>query len=914
MEPTKMILGTQKRAGSDKALQAASAEASPDSKCPICLDRFNNVAYLDRCLHKFCFQCIHEWSKNKAECPLCKQGFNSIFHTIKAEDDFKEFVLRPVENGSFASPEGQRFRYRTTLTRERQEAQQITTSPPDNGVLFEGLGGAAPSQPNRRFRSMMNRLAARRRAQSEGRTPRALREQEMIRFRRGLYRTGVRVRNVRDGGRYRDTSAEFYQRNPACLHRLVPWLRRELTVLYGAHGTLVNIVQHIIMSSITRYDLEDQAMQEELRPFLLDRTDHFLHEFICFARSPFYMEAYDQHAVYDCPAPSSLEDSSSDASVIAISEDELDLQRGPATPGGVLSQAPWDDETPGPSYSTTEQAAHLTLEVSDSESESGGEEVEGPVVTPQLCTQVKKDLVQGKDRADSSSEDDCVIIGYVKPMVERTPELVQLSSDSEESVHDVKPEAFLQPQHIRFQSLSPPSTTGSMGSKPKSPTEGQRNFLERDADCTSTVPEDRHTSSPWGSPPPERHRTSREMDPKSSKRHRKERHDHEKRHWKRDVSRKRRRSRSRAGRPLDRPRKRSRSPTISIKSDSTLSRDRGRSRSRSRGRSRSRSGGRSMSRSRDCQPMRGLARKERWSRDGSGCEKPSHSHYQDSFSRYAWERDKDGYSLYSQSKLQYTSYSRTHDRWRSSHSQSRTPPKGSHRRDWRRSRSPSNASSRGSRSPLRNSRHDKPGGKRKYKTRHLEDSARECSSGQRVSFPSSSTSRGKRHRRRSQGKSRSPSVEIVYEGRDMGESRRRHKKSKKHKKKSKKRKSRERAERGSPNVITIHSDGEHSVDAEAAALNLCCPESSDDASTAPANSGYAQLLESLFQSWEKPTRPVSLSSSVYIVKDGVAHTSDNAKLDVPVSVGERTPSSPTDETNTSCSPKISTESHFLSCL
>uniref|UniRef100_A0A3Q4B948 E3 ubiquitin-protein ligase Topors n=1 Tax=Mola mola TaxID=94237 RepID=A0A3Q4B948_MOLML len=49
--------------------------------CPICLDRFNNLAYLDRCLHRFCFPCIQEWSHNKAECPLCKQPFASILHS-----------------------------------------------------------------------------------------------------------------------------------------------------------------------------------------------------------------------------------------------------------------------------------------------------------------------------------------------------------------------------------------------------------------------------------------------------------------------------------------------------------------------------------------------------------------------------------------------------------------------------------------------------------------------------------------------------------------------------------------------------------------------------------------------------------------------------------------------------------------
>ncbi|XP_064191224.1 topoisomerase I binding, arginine/serine-rich a [Anguilla rostrata] len=900
MEPTKMRLRTRKKAGSDKALQTMTAEASPDSKCPICLDRFNNMAYLDRCLHKFCFRCIHEWSKNKAECPLCKQGFNSIFHTIKAENDFKEFVLRPVENGSFGSPGGHRFRYRTTLTRERQEARRITSSPPDNGVIFEGLAGPAPSQPDRGVRRMMTRLAARRRAQSEGRTLRALREQEVIRFRRALYRTGVRVRSVRDGGRYRDTSAEFYRRNPACLHRLVPWLKRELTVLYGAHGSLVNIVQHIIMSWITRYDMEDQAMQEELRPFLLARTDHFLHEFISFARAPFNMEAYDQHAIYDCPAPSSLEDSSSDASVIAISEDEdeLDLRRGPVA-GGALSQAPWDDETPGPSYSAAEQATPATLALSESESESGAEERAGPGATPQQGALVKADPAAAKDGVDSSGEEDCVIIGYVKPMVERTPELVQLSSDSEESVRNESPEAFPQPQHIRFPSLSPPSSAGSMGSKPRSPTQGQAHSHQRseakDGDRTSAAPGDGRPSSPWGSPPPDRCRISGETDPKGGRRHRTDRCDRSKKHRKRDRSRRRRESRSGERRPLDGTRKRSRSPTISIRSDSTLSRGRGRSRSRSR----------------DRRPSRGGAREEGRGRDGGGARR-SRSGRRDSRGRYGRERD------HGHCRGRYPSSPGNPDRWKPSRSRSRTPTDPC-RRDRGRSRSPSTASSRGSRSPrATGSRHDKPGGKRKYKTRHLEDPAGEDRSpGPRAQSSSSSASRAKEKRPhgekrhgKSRGKSRSPSVEIVYEGQASGEGRRRHKKRKKHKKKSKRRKARE----ASPSVITINSDSDHSAGAPAAPLDLRCPESADEAPAAPGNPGDERLLESILQAWEKPTQPVGQCSGADSLKDAAAFTVDDAKHDLPVGIGEQTPASPKDETNTSSSPIISIDSHFLSCL
>lgn len=181
MAAAKMTLRLRKKSALDKSSEVLSAEASPDSKCPICLDRFNNMAYLDLCLHKFCFRCIHEWSKNKAECPLCKQPFNSIYHSIQSEKDFKKYDLRPTENGSFGSFAGERFRYRTTLTGARRQDQRRTSPPPDNGVMFEALTGASPPpRQDRGLRRMMARLAARRRAESEGRTVRSLREQEMI--------------------------------------------------------------------------------------------------------------------------------------------------------------------------------------------------------------------------------------------------------------------------------------------------------------------------------------------------------------------------------------------------------------------------------------------------------------------------------------------------------------------------------------------------------------------------------------------------------------------------------------------------------------------------------------------------------------------------------------------------------------
>ncbi|XP_045904024.1 topoisomerase I binding, arginine/serine-rich a [Micropterus dolomieu] len=779
MSAIKIALQQSQKSGRRKASGAMSAEASPDSKCPICLDIFNNISYLDLCLHKFCFRCIHEWSKNKAECPLCKQPFNSIYHSIKSEQDFKKFDLQPLDNGSFGTFGGVRFRYRTTLTGVHRQMRGRTSPPPDNGVMFEASTGP-PRQPQDRYiRRMMMRLAAKRRAASEGRVVNNVREQEMVNFRRELYRRGVKVRSVRDGGRSRDTSAEFFRRNPACLHRLIPWLKRELIVLYGAHGSLVNIVQHIIMSRITRYDMEDGAIQEELRPFLQARTEHFLHEFISFAKSPFNMEAYDQHAVYDCPAPSSNEDSSSNSSVIAISEDEeLEVELGP--PGdstSTLSRSVWDDETPGPSYSTTaEQSRAECLSVLDSDSDSSLEEErrEFGASPQQMSPHNQTDMTLGEVNNEeflSDDSDDCVIVGFVKPTAERTPELVQLSSNSDESASEDTKEVPLLPQHIRFSSLSP---IASQSSDPSGT--GQSENVETDH-YHQLDSKDRSSSLKSG-----RHKTSSKSDRKDTYR-RFDSNDRSKEgHWSKDRDHRRRRK-SRSGEHGHS----SRYPVISHSSVRTLSRERG-----------------------YCY----TSGRDLYSKCDNNCKRRGDDHSYRSYRHYNQERNDSG--------VHYTerrSYSYSSCKYSDRHSRSRSHSRDSRRRDRRHSRSRTYSSSR-SPSVKRRAHHDKPGGKRKYKTRHLEEPSEDTHTHNLYAEGDSATlltkhkkkskeKHRKKSKERSRKTSRSLSVELVIEENSCERSRRHHKKKKKHKKKSKRHKGNERTEKCSPSVITIDSDSDY---------------------------------------------------------------------------------------------------------
>ncbi|XP_040513378.1 uncharacterized protein LOC121109008 [Gallus gallus] len=79
-------------------------EAALDTRCPVCLDNWDSAAYAMPCCHQFCFPCIQRWTSTRPQCPLCKQGVQSIIHTVRADNDYQELVLRPAAAASVATP------------------------------------------------------------------------------------------------------------------------------------------------------------------------------------------------------------------------------------------------------------------------------------------------------------------------------------------------------------------------------------------------------------------------------------------------------------------------------------------------------------------------------------------------------------------------------------------------------------------------------------------------------------------------------------------------------------------------------------------------------------------------------------------------------------------------------------------
>ncbi|KAI8509064.1 hypothetical protein Bbelb_129120 [Branchiostoma belcheri] len=420
------------------------APPSPDRNCSICLQQFNNKAFADNCFHSFCYACIKEWSKVKATCPLCKTDFQSIIHTVKSIDDYQQDYLLPLGNGTFGTIDGERFRYRTTLNLGRRMMAESRVRIDEQMAIFHSYARHERIHCSRRYRPE-RRMSA-------------------ISIRKRVYSRGLRARGVQgDEGRSRDISAQFYRRNPAVTHRLVPWLSRELEALVASRD-IVDFLLQLIITVIQQVDLGSSTIKHTLEPYLLHRTDHFLHEFITFAKYPFDMAAFDRNVIYESPIFGNVSPISSprtpnfdrltppdfhnvgptpsNSSVANASIPTAYLNWAPrhstwdspsvtlrTQPGrSVTSMSGWDDETPGPSGLNPDQeptvpAPSVTVKIE---------------VREQQC--VRTEHSPAHSPANSSSSGDSVVFtGYIKPLAERTPDaFISLSSGSEDEAPQEK--------------------------------------------------------------------------------------------------------------------------------------------------------------------------------------------------------------------------------------------------------------------------------------------------------------------------------------------------------------------------------------------------------------------------------------------------------------------------------------------
>ena len=158
---------------------------------------------------------------------------------------------------------------------------------------------------------------------------------QTVAFRKFIYLNRLLVRSPVVGNDQvtittRDCSPQWYASNPACLHRLVPFLTRDLLALLSNEERLIEQIIQEILTTISIHEIQSRPMIRRLSDYLGRYTKHFLHELYAFARCPYDLAGFDRHAQYSrstrtstrtLPIAISLDDDEQDESTPIILDD-----------------------------------------------------------------------------------------------------------------------------------------------------------------------------------------------------------------------------------------------------------------------------------------------------------------------------------------------------------------------------------------------------------------------------------------------------------------------------------------------------------------------------------------------------------------------------------------------------------------
>ncbi|KAL3637502.1 hypothetical protein CASFOL_018670 [Castilleja foliolosa] len=116
----------------------AMGSSSDPNPCPICLSAVTEESYLDKCLHKFCYNCITRWadivaskqssaSSSTLKCPFCKTDNFFIIYGYDGTYFQQHYIGKSLRNSEFFS-EAHRYRLKCYYTEPGNIADQLHVS------------------------------------------------------------------------------------------------------------------------------------------------------------------------------------------------------------------------------------------------------------------------------------------------------------------------------------------------------------------------------------------------------------------------------------------------------------------------------------------------------------------------------------------------------------------------------------------------------------------------------------------------------------------------------------------------------------------------------------------------------------------------------------------------------------------
>ncbi|KYQ89607.1 RING zinc finger-containing protein [Tieghemostelium lacteum] len=215
--------------------------------CAICLEKIDNLTFLDVCFHYYCYICILQWSELNPKCPLCKSIFHSLIYQVKSNTDYKRQVISNKDNS------GSNSSYRNENSR--------------TGVR------------NTHF------------------LPSSLSNTDSHAIRRSIYARGVKAIPMVPSFAFHLSPQAIDNSFSSWQKKLSPWISRELISILQSENT--DILEDLVLSLLRKYQITDNIVITTLQKYLFEKTPLFLHELLCFATAPYNLQAYDRLVKYE---------------------------------------------------------------------------------------------------------------------------------------------------------------------------------------------------------------------------------------------------------------------------------------------------------------------------------------------------------------------------------------------------------------------------------------------------------------------------------------------------------------------------------------------------------------------------------------------------------------------------------------
>uniref|UniRef100_A0A0N5AA82 RING-type E3 ubiquitin transferase n=1 Tax=Syphacia muris TaxID=451379 RepID=A0A0N5AA82_9BILA len=320
------LQGSSTSSSTDSQLNKVGTNAVKDGEqCPICFLDIVDETRTDVCKHRFCFYCVSEWIKNKAECCICKQPVRKLLHNFRMDpytgkevydvalaDDIQTVGKLEALRKNLLSQrlDCERAEVKLLLRRLRRNNREIEDDfLKESRGNFSSLGRESLERRRSRNIDLINRLSV---LLDDWDRPRG----EIVAdpaFRIVVYeRTLFRVPVVLEIETRQVVKPSFFEsESKTQMLRLLPFIQREIVAMMSPIQLSerdLNSICNKVYWLMKTYQVNDPKFTVTLANELLcqrARVDHFAQLLFEFASSMQSLELFDENSSYINPSENS---------------------------------------------------------------------------------------------------------------------------------------------------------------------------------------------------------------------------------------------------------------------------------------------------------------------------------------------------------------------------------------------------------------------------------------------------------------------------------------------------------------------------------------------------------------------------------------------------------------------------------